>query len=80
MTISLDQTAIFTLLLGWTSSIEARWLPCLSGGRGSSSMTMETKNWKAEQTVVNQVCLLTGSVLNTLTSVRDSVTKTVNLL
>ena len=32
----------------------------------------------AEQTVANQVCLLTGSVLNMLTSVRYSVTKTVN--
>jgi hypothetical protein len=35
---------------------------------------------EAEQTVVDQVCLLTGSVLNMLTSVRDSVTKMANLL
>jgi hypothetical protein len=33
---------------------------------------------EAEETVVNQVWLLTGSILNMLTSVRDSVTKTVN--
>src|SRR5437660_1593060 len=32
---------------------------------------------EAEQTVVNQVCLLTGSILNILTSIRDSVMKMV---
>jgi hypothetical protein len=37
-----------------------------------------SKELQAEQTVINQVCRVIGPILNILTSIRDSVTKTVN--
>jgi hypothetical protein len=37
-----------------------------------------SKELQVEQTVVNQVCLVIGPILNLLTSIRDSVTKMVN--